>query len=286
MEKTPARIFIRTSGRSIKPVCRADGGSEEREIMAWDPNVYLAFGAERTRPAADLLARVALSAPSRVADLGCGPGNSTALLRARWPGAVIEGIDSSPEMLRDARERGVDARFVEADLARWTPDAPFDVLYSNAALQWLKDHETLFPRLLSFLAPGGVLAVQVPRNFDEPCHRLIRQAVADPRWAERLKGVRDWWNVGTAAFYYDLLAASARAVDLWETRYTHILTGADPIFHWMTGSGLRPFAAALEPPLREEFLAHYRDLVAQAYRPRADGKTLYPFQRLFMVASV
>jgi trans-aconitate 2-methyltransferase len=253
--------------------------------MAWDPDIYLAFGAQRTRPAADLLARVPLAKPARVADLGCGPGNSTALLRARWPDAAIDGIDSSPEMLRDARAGGVEARFIEADLAHWMPDAPYDVLYSNAALQWLNDHETLFPRLLSFLAPGGVLAVQVPRNFDAPCHRLIRQAVADPRWAGRLEGVRDWWNVGTAEFYYDLLAPQARHIDLWETRYCHVLTGSDPVFHWMTGSGLRPFAAALEPPLREEFLDHYRALVAEAYRPRADGKTLYPFQRLFLVAT-
>ena len=150
--------------------------------MAWDPKTYLAFGAERTRPAADLLARVPLATPKRVADLGCGPGNSTALLRARWPDADIDGIDLSDEMLRDARASGVDARFLQADLANWTPEEPYDVIYSNAALQWLGDHETLLPRLFSYVAPGGALAVQVPRNFDELCHRLIREAVGDPRW--------------------------------------------------------------------------------------------------------
>src|SRR5262245_20352455 len=141
--------------------------------MGWDPKTYLAFGAERTRPAADLLARVPLEQPQRVADLGCGPGNSTALLRARWPNAEIDAIDFAPEMLADARKSAVDARFIQADIEEWTPEQSYDVIYSNAALQWLPNHESLLPRLLSFVRPRGVLAVQVPRNFDEHCHVLI-----------------------------------------------------------------------------------------------------------------
>ncbi len=254
--------------------------------MAWDPKTYLSFGAERTRPAADLLARVPLAAPRRVADLGCGPGNSTALLRARWPNADIDGIDMSQEMLRDARDAGVDARFIEADIAAWEPGVPYDVIYSNAALQWLGDHETLLPRLLSFLAPGGMLAVQVPRNFEERCHVLIRQAVADPRWAERMKDVRDWWNVLAPEAYYDLFAPRARTIDLWETRYFHLLEGKDPVFHWMMGTGLRPFADALDSPAKEDFLEHYRTLLAAAYPPQTDGKTIHRFLRLFFTVSV
>jgi len=253
--------------------------------MAWDPKTYLAFGGERTRPAADLLAAIPLAAPRRVADLGCGPGNSTRILRARWPKAEIAGLDMSPEMLNDARESGVDARFEQADIARWTPREPYDVIYSNAALQWLGDHETLFPRLLSFVAPGGVLAVQVPRNFDEVCQVLVREAVADPRWAAKLKGVRDWWNGLAPEAYYDLLAPGARSIDLWETRYFHVLEGQDAVFRWMMGTSLRPFAAALESPLKEEFLEHYRGLLAAAYRPRPDGKTIHRFLRLFLVAA-
>src|SRR5262245_35056806 len=139
--------------------------------MGWDPKTYLAYGAERTRPAADLLARVPLQAPQRVADLGCGPGNSTALIRARWRDSEIDAIDVSPEMLSDARKSGVVAQFVEADIARWSPAEAYDVIYSNAALQWVPGHEELLPRLLSFLRPGGMFAVQMPRNFDEFCHR-------------------------------------------------------------------------------------------------------------------
>ncbi|HXJ01383.1 MAG TPA: trans-aconitate 2-methyltransferase [Micropepsaceae bacterium] len=252
--------------------------------MAWDPKTYLAFGTERTRPAADLLARIPVAAPRRVADLGCGPGNSTALLRARWPDALIDGIDMSPEMLSDARASGVDARFVAADIARWTPDAPYDVIYSNAALQWLGGHEGLIPRLFSFLAPGGVLAVQMPRNYDEVCQVLVREAVADPRWADKLQDVRDWWNGLAPERYYDLLAPSAQTIDLWETRYFHVLKGEDAVFHWMMGTSLRPFAETLESPLREEFLETYRARLAAAYRPRPDGGVIHRFLRLFFVA--
>jgi trans-aconitate 2-methyltransferase len=252
--------------------------------MAWDPKTYLAFGAERTRAASDLLARIPLDAPKRVADLGCGPGNSTALLRARWPGAEIDAVDSSPEMLRDARASGIDARFITADIAQWNPEGLYDVIYSNAVLQWLSDHERLIPRLFSFVAPGGVLAIQVPRNYDEVCQVLVREAVADPRWADRLRDVRDWWNGLAPERYYDLLAREAQTIDLWETRYYHVLEGEDAVFHWMMGTSLRPFAAALESPLREAFLENYRHRLAEAYRPRANSKTIHRFLRLFIVA--
>lgn len=254
--------------------------------MGWDPKTYLAFGAERTRPAADLLARIPIEKPPLVADLGCGPGNSTALLRARWPDAEIDAVDFAPEMLADARKSGVDARFIQADITTWAPAERYDVIYSNAALQWLGDHKTLLPRLVSFLRPGGVLAVQVPRNFDERCHVLIRQAVADPRWRDALKDVRDWWNVLEPEAYFDLLRPVASHADLWETRYFHVLEGKDPVFHWMMGTGLRPFAAALTSPLREEFLEHYRGLLAAAYPPRAGGQTIHRFLRLFFVVSL
>lgn len=252
--------------------------------MAWDPKTYLSFGAERTRPAAELLARVPLQTAARVADLGCGPGNSTALLRARWPEAEIDGIDSSVEMLSEARASGLDAHLIQADIAQWTPQAPYDVIYSNAALQWLGNHDTLFPRLLRFLRPGGVLAVQVPRNSDERCDRIIQQAIGDPRWAAKLEGVRDFWNVHPPETYYDLLAGHTRSLDLWETRYFHALEGDDAVFRWSMGTGLRPFASALDGPLREEFLEHCRLLLGAAYPMLSSGKTIHRFLRLFLVA--
>lgn len=252
--------------------------------MAWDPKTYLTFGAERTRPAAELLARVANEAPKRVADLGCGPGNSTALLAARWPDAAIEGIDNSREMLSDARNSGVHAQWVFSDIAEWPPRERYDVIFSNAALQWVPDHRALLPRLMGFLTPGGTFAMQVPRNFDEPCHTLIREVAAGKSWAKKFETVRDWWHVLAPEEYFGALEACAKAIDIWETRYAQVLTGEDAVFRWMSGTGLRPFAAALNEDERAEFLELYRAGVARAYPLRASGATLYPFRRLFLVA--
>jgi trans-aconitate 2-methyltransferase len=252
--------------------------------MAWDPKTYMNFGAERTRPAGELLARIAADAPVRVADLGCGPGNSTALLAARWPDAKLDGIDNSNEMLADARKSGVDAEWVLADIAQWKPAKACDVIFSNAALQWVGGHAELLPRLMGFVAAGGTLAVQMPRNFAEPCHTLIREAASGKRWAHKFDDVRDWWHVLAPEDYFGVLEGHAAAIDIWETRYVQVLEGEDAVFRWMSGTGLRPFAAALDESERAEFLEIYRDGLRAAYPRRAGGTTLYPFQRLFIVA--
>lgn len=251
--------------------------------MAWDPKVYLAFGDERTRPAGELLARIFAPAPGRVADLGCGPGNSTALLAARWPDAVVAGIDNSPEMLAEAERAGVHATWLLADVATWTPHVAQDVIYSNATLQWVSDHARLLPRLVSLLAPGGTFAFQVPCNFGEPSHRLIAEVAAEGPWRAKLEGVRDWGHVLKPEAYVDILEPFARRLDIWETCYVQRLGGEDAVYRWMSGTGLRPFANALEGDERERFLAAYRARLAQAYPRRASGTTLFPFQRLFCV---
>jgi trans-aconitate 2-methyltransferase len=252
--------------------------------MAWDPQTYLQFGAERTRPAAELLSRIPLDAPLRVVDLGCGPGNSTALLAARWDGAAIEGIDSSAEMLQQARAGNIKANWTQADIAKWVPTDRPDVIYSNAALQWVPDHATLLPRLVSYLPPSGILAFQVPRNFDEPCHTLIRDMAMNGPWTDKLRDVRDWWNVLAPEEYFAIIERCCRAIDIWETRYLQKLSAKDAVYEWMSGTSLRPFAAALEGAEREAFLAEYRRRMAIAYPPRASGTTLYLFRRLFCVA--
>jgi trans-aconitate 2-methyltransferase len=251
--------------------------------MAWDPKTYLDFGAERTRSAAELLARIAVDAPARVVDLGCGPGNSTALLVARWPAAALEGVDSSPEMLEEAKRSGVKARWSEADIAKWNPGASYDVIFSNATFQWLLDHKMLLPRLMSRVREGGALAFQVPRNFDEPCHTLIHAVAQGGPWAAKLKGVRDWWNVLEPETYFGILETVAREIDIWETRYVQVLEGEDAVYRWMSGTGLRPFANALEGDEREAFLGEYRRRIAEAYPRRTSGSTLYPFRRLFCI---
>ena len=252
--------------------------------MAWDPKTYLAFGEERTRPAHELLARIAVDHPRHVVDLGCGPGNSTALLAARWPNAELEGVDSSAEMLSEARKSPFPARWTEADVATWKPASPYDVIFSNATLQWVADHKRLLPQIVKHVTKDGVFAFQVPRNFDDPCHTLIHDVANDPRWADKLKGVRDWWNVQEPATYFDILEPHTRSIDIWETRYVQVLQGEDAVFRWMSGTGLRPYANALVGAEREAFLEEYRRRVDAAYPRRQSGVTLYPFRRLFCVA--
>lgn len=252
--------------------------------MSWDPKAYLAFGGERTRAAAELLARIDRVDPKTVADLGCGPGNATALLAARWPDAAIDGLDNSRAMLREARESGVRARWIETDVGAWKAEAAYDVLYANATLHWIAHHEQLLPRLIAFLSQGGVLAFQVPRNFREPSHSIMQDLAADPRWSIRLRGAGDWWNVLEPDRYYEILEPFCESIDIWETRYVQRLEGEDAVYRWVSGTGLRPYVDALEPAERDAFLGEYRTRVARAYPRRPGGITLFPFQRLFCVA--
>ena len=254
-------------------------------MLDWDAGRYLRFEAERTRPAADLLARVPLDEAARVVDLGCGPGNSTALLAARFPGARVVGVDSAPDMLAAARRTLPGATFVEADLRDFAPAEPPDLVFANAVLQWLPDHATLLPRLARGLAPEGCLAVQMPDNLDEPSHRLMRSVAADGPWAERIGdagAVRT--RIAPASDYHDWLVGAGCTVDAWATTYHHPLEDAAAIVAWLRATGLRPFLAPLTPELRAGFLAAYERALAEAYPRRADGRVLLAFPRLFLVA--
>lgn len=252
--------------------------------MSWDPDRYLQHASPRLRPATDLLARIPLQAPRQVVDLGCGPGHVTRLLRERWPLAAVCGVDASPQMLARARRDAPDLAWVEADIAAWVPDRPVDLIFSNAALHWLDDHAGLLPRLVSCLAPGGVLAVQMPANFEAPSHRLLRALAAEPEWRAVLDGARHGAVLG-AADYHRLLAPHCAALDLWQTTYWHTLVGDAAVLEWMRGSALLPYLERLEAAPAERFLAAYRLRLAEAYPPEADGSTLFPFSRLFLVAT-
>ena len=253
--------------------------------MTWNPSVYLAFADERTRPAADLLARVGAENPKTVADLGCGPGNSTALLAARWQSAIVQGIDSSPQMIETAKDSGIKAEFVLSDVTAWTPDAPCDVIFSNATYQWIADHQTLLPRLMGFVARGGAFAFQVPNNQNAPSHSLMRDVAAQGPWAEKLAHVRGVF-VETVNSYFDILARHAKSLDIWTSEYLHVLEGEDAVFQWVSGTGLRPYLDALTEDERAIFTREYKARLSIAYPRRADGKTLFPFSRLFAVAQV
>ena len=255
-----------------------------RAMPSWDHTQYLKFADARTRPAAELLARVPLMAAEHVVDLGCGPGNSTELLRARWPAAQLIGVDSSADMLQRARQVLPDARFVQADVQRYAPPHACDVLFANAVLHWLPDHARLVPRLFGELRPGGVLALQMPDNVHEPSHALMREVSARHGLApEALQGRAD---VHAPEFYYDLLAprAAAQGVDIWRTRYEHVLPDAAAIVEWVKGTGLRPYLEALPEAARAAFLQDYTREIARAYPARVDGLRLFSFPRLFVVA--
>jgi trans-aconitate 2-methyltransferase len=252
---------------------------------AWDAEHYLRFSDARTLPAIDLLSRIGIDAARRVFDLGCGPGNSTAPLKARWPEAAVTGIDSSEALLAAGRRDHPGIDFVTGDIANWTPVEPTDVVFANASLQWVGKHERLVPHLFDQVSPGGVLAVQMPRNHDFATHRLMRQVAAEGGWRARLAGAREPSPVKSPEFYYDLLAPRSAGFTIWETNYIQIMEGVEAIIAWLHGTGLRPFLARLTETERPVFLDRYAALLAAEYPAQADGKILLPYPRLFFIAS-
>lgn len=258
----------------------------------WDPTQYLKFADHRLRPALELLDRIPLQSPQVIYDIGCGTGQITRLIAAQWPAAKVYGLDNSPEMLAKAGAEPSAIQWIEADIHSWTPaDAP-DLIYSNATLQWVDGHRELFPRLASFLKAGGALAVQMPLSWGAPSHRLMRETLANggadgsALGTEELRqGVARKW-VEDADVYYDLLEEFSSSLDIWETEYLQILTGDDPVLEWVKGTGLRPILNGLDDAEREQFLSEYRQRLHTAYPLRANGQTLYPFRRLFMVATL
>lgn len=252
----------------------------------WNPELYLRFEAERTRPAIELLSRIDISNPSVVADLGCGPGNSTALLARRWPDSTVIGVDSSFAMLEKARSHLPSCQFLQANIASWQAETPCDVIFANASLQWVPGHEKLIPRLVGQLAGNGVLAVQMPDNLDEPSHALMREVATEEVWKGKIgdtSAIRT--RLLSADKYYDLLTrAGCRRVDMWKTVYFHVMPGAESIVEWLKSTGLRTFLEPLNEPEKQDFLGQYLQKLREAYPERQDGNMLLPFPRFFFVA--
>ena len=257
----------------------------------WDPSQYQMFGDHRLRPALDLLGQIPAISPNLIYDLGCGPGNVTRIIAQRWPDAHVIGVDNSPQMLERAKAEPSRVEWQEADIRAWVPETPPDVIFSNATLQWVAGHVELFPRLLSLLAPGGYFAAQMPLSRQMTSHRLMvevlrtedpkGQSLGDPELLATMS--RKW--VLDAEEYYDLLKPEAHALNLWHSEYLQELTGDDPVLEWVTATGLRPVLNSLDEETRAEYIERYRDRLRDAYPARADGITLYPFRRLFMVAA-
>jgi trans-aconitate 2-methyltransferase len=251
----------------------------------WDAQQYLRFGGERARPFFDLIARIGAAEPGYVADLGCGPGNLTQVLAQRWPDAEVIGVDNSAEMIAATSSAVEDGRprFVLADIRDWRPARPPDVLVCNAVLQWVPDHDDLLLRWADLLAPGGWLAFQLPGNFDQPSHAILRDLARSDRWRTALAGVELNRQSADAGEYLDLLARQGLAVDAWETTYLHVLPGPDPVTEWVKGTGLRPVLTALPAEESAEFVRQYGEQVRAAYPAEPYG-TVLPFRRVFVVA--
>ena len=253
----------------------------------WRPEDYLRFNDERSRPARDLLARIPLKAPELVYDLGCGPGNSTALLHGAYPQAKLIGLDNSATMLAKARKDLPQAAFIEADIAAWPGNPNADLLYANASFQWVPDHVPVLLRLLKGLKADCVLALQMPDNLDEPSHRLMRETAATGPWAKALRnaaGARE--IIRSPNEYYTVLKPHCRSLDIWHTAYTHVLDGVHGIIDFFSTTGLRPFLDPLDEAMRAQFVDAYRASLAKAYPVVLDGKVILRFPRLFLVAQV
>ncbi len=263
---------------------RPDASATQYPSDGWDAAPYLRFEAEHAQPVRDMISRIH-GEPRCIFDLGCGPGISTRLLVESFAGAEITGVDTSSRMLAEVRRRLPAARFEQVDIAQWRPKRSPDLIFANDALHWLPDHETLFPRLISYLADGGWLAIQMPDNRHEPSHALMRLIAADGPWADRLVPVAKTRGlIGTFADYYNWLRPLSASIEIWQTIYVHPLGGVEAVVDWFRGSALPPFLNPLEEREREQFLDRYTRELSSAYGFEADGRVLFPYPRLFILA--
>lgn len=253
---------------------------------AWDPLQYSRFEGQRDRAAHDLMARLPQGlSPREIWDLGCGPGQHAIAFGRRWPEARVHGLDSSPAMLAQAKARGAGIDWRAGDIAAWAPDRPADLIFANASLHWLPDHETLFRRLTEALAPGGVLAVQMPMAHETRHHSLMREAAREGPWATALAGVAPVAPLLEPEAYYAVLAEACGEIDIWSTRYLQALSGPDAVLEWMKGTALRPYLAVLtDEVMRRSYLDALGARLSEAFPRRPEGVTLMPFPRLFLIA--
>ena len=256
-------------------------------MPGWDANLYLKFAGQRARPAADLIAQIELENPRRVIDLGCGTGNSTEQLYHRWPQAGLTGLDNSAEMLSQARANHPDWQWIEAGVEQWKPETTFDLIFSNACLHWITGHAQLFPRLAGYLAPGGALAVQMPDSYHLPAHTVMKDVAHDPAapWARTLAGAAETISVQPLPFYYDALRRHAARLNIWRTEYLQVMDGPQAILDWVRSTAMRRYTEPLpDQEQRKLFEQRCLERFAREYPANDQGKTLFPYRRMFIIA--
>ena len=254
-------------------------------MSSWDPKGYLAFEYQRTRPARDLAAQIDLSEPERIIDIGCGPGNSTKVLKDRWPDAEITGLDNSAEMLNKARVTVAGVRWILSDAAEWKTTESFDIVFSNATLHWIPDHDQIVKQLFSLVEPKGVLAVQIPSTYDSPFHGALLEVSGLPEWIRKVEGSRYRITYHDETFYYNLLSSLTNRLDLWTTTYFHILENHQNIVEWYSSTSLKPYLERLQTrEEKEDFCKQILDRCKAQYPVQPDGKIAFPFKRLFFTA--
>lgn len=250
----------------------------------WNPDLYMQFRSERTQPSVDLIARINAVEPKSIIDMGCGPGNSTQVLVSRWPKAQITGLDSSSAMIKKAKQDYPDQEWIVADALTYEPENAYDIVFSNAAVQWMPDHAELLNRFHGMLSNNGIIAVQVPLFWDMPLGRIINGVAKDGRWNTRTEGVSDLFTIHDYSFYYDHLSALFNSIEMWETQYFHVLNSHSSILEMMRSTGLRPYLDRLDNESEiEQFEKEVINGVENTYLKQKNGKVLLPFRRLFFI---
>lgn len=257
----------------------------EGVMIMWNPDLYLKFKRERTQAVKDLIFRIKKEKPERILDLGCGPGNSTGELRKRWPEAEIIGLDSSEEMLEKARSSYPDIEWVQADGGEDLSFLEkFDIVFSNATIQWIPGHKRLLNNLVELINEDGILAVQVPNTKYMPIRIAINETAEDDKWQKKFHNMKQYIHYEELSFYYDVLYKDVKEIELWETTYNHVMLDHESIIEWYNSTGMRPYLEKLEQWEKDEFAESVLKKIRKSYKLQSDGKVLFPFRRLFFIA--
>ncbi len=260
-------------------------GGQPCSSRDWDPGLYMRFGDERTRPSIDLVSRINIENPQTIIDIGCGPGNSTRILRQRWPESRITGIDNSPAMIEKAKNDYPGHEWIIADAATFNPDEKYDIVFSNASIQWISNHEKLIAGLMELVGEQGALAIQIPLYRHMPISGLIERTASMGKWKLETRGCGELLTFHERGFYYDLLAKRCSSLTMWETSYIHVMNAHIDILEMIKSTGLKPYLEAMKIENdRRDFLKEVLREIELAYPAQGNGSVLFPFERLFFIA--